>query len=120
MVDPLGVTYHIRFVGASLDEANVNAASLAEYLRDAVPQRERLGIERLPAKEGSQDFGATLVLILGTAAATAVATGIQAWLTAHRGTSLDISDTNGNLVAKNIDFASAAAIVEAWTQQSRK
>jgi hypothetical protein len=57
----------------------------------------------------SQDFGATLVVILGTASVTAVARGIQAWLTRNN-VQLEISTGTGKVIAKNIHSHDAAAI----------
>lgn len=106
--------YKIRFLDMTASEADTAAADMAAFLKDAVTDPKQLQVDRQRTAPGSQDFGATLVLILGTAAATAVAKGIGAWLTAHTGTSIEITDERGRVVASNIDASSAAKIAEAW------
>jgi hypothetical protein len=115
MPDQDTATYLIRFVDATPDEANVQAASLEEHLRYTAPGQVQF--DRRRTKEGAQDLGATLVLVLGTAAVTAVAKGIQSWLASRPGSSIDITDANGRVVAQNIDAASAAQIAQAWAQR---
>ena len=107
--------YHIKFLGMSAAEADVAAADLADFLKTEVSDRQQLTVDRQRTSPGSQDFGATLVLVLGTAAATAVAKGIRAWLTAHTGTTIEITDGRGKVVATNIDAKSAAEIAKAWS-----
>lgn len=113
-------SYQISFTNASMDDANAYAAELVLHLRDAVPQPDKLQIERRRTNKDAQDFGATLVLVLGTGAAVAVAKGIQAWLAAHTGTTLDMRDAQGHVVATNIDAHGAAEIVKAWKQREAK
>jgi membrane-associated two-gene conflict system component 1 (EACC1) len=107
--------YQIKFVGMTPAEADTAAADLADFLKNEVTDRQQLQVDRQRTKAGSQDFGATLVLILGTAAATAVAKGIRAWLTAHTGTTIEITDPTGAIVARNIDAKNAAEIAKAWS-----
>jgi hypothetical protein len=67
-------------------------------------------------KESSetQDFGATLVLILGTAAATKVADGISKWIARHSGATIKLKTKNGTeLLIENADSAAAAKIAAA-------
>ena len=109
------LTYRIQFLNASPAQANDHAADLAHFLRNAVPGREKLKVERERTTEDAQDFGATVVLILGTGAAVAVAKGIQSWL-ARTGTAIEITDEKGHLVATNVDANSAASIVESWSR----
>lgn len=106
-------TYKVQFANVSKAEADAYAADLADYLRSTVPQQD-LKVDRERTSATSQDFGATLVLVLGTAAVTAVAKGVQAWLKAHTGTSIDITTPDGVIVVKNADAKSAAEIAKAW------
>jgi len=112
-----GATYEIRFVNASPDEGNLNLTNLRDFLRDIVPRKNHLAMERKRENANSQDFGATLVLVLGTAAATAVAQGIRTWLAAHTGTTIEITDAKGQVVARNINSASAAEIAKVFAQR---
>lgn len=94
----------LNFPGLTADRANRYAQSLQQELRvgDVEAEQSRTDSE-------SQDFGATLVLILGTASVTAVAHGIQAWL-ARNNVQLEISTGTGKVIAKNIHSHDAAAI----------
>jgi hypothetical protein len=107
-----GSTYRIKFLNASPAEANMKAADLKTWLRNEVPQ-DQLSIDRERTSKDSQDFGATLVLVLGTTAITAVAKGVQAWLAAHTGTRVEITTDTGTVVATNVDAKSAAEMVKA-------
>ena len=107
--------YQIKFLGMTDAEADKAAADLAKFLKDDIPDRSQLQVDRKRTTAGTQDFGATLVLVLGTAAATAVANGIRAWLTAHTGTRIEITDGGGTVVATNINSKSAAEIAKAWS-----
>ena len=110
-------TYRITFLNTSPDEANQKAVELADWLKDAVHQANLLEAKPERTEKDSQDFGATLVLVLGTAAATAVAKGIQSWLASRTGTSIEITDAHSGIVATNIDAKSAAEIVKAWSER---
>ena len=112
-------TYRIKFLHTSPDEANTNVTDLSEFLRDAVPQQDELGLKRERTSKDSQDFGATLVLILGTTAITAVARGIQSWLASHSGTTIEITDEHGKVVATNVNAKSAADIAKAWAERGK-
>lgn len=114
-----GPTYRIKFLNTSPDEANTKATDLSDFLRHAVPQPDQLGLKRERTSKDSQDFGATLVLILGTTAITAVAKGLQSWLAAHSGTTLEITDEHGTVVASNINAKSAADITKAWADRGK-
>jgi hypothetical protein len=113
-------TYSIRFVDETEGEANMLAADLENHLRDVVDERDALELTRARTRPDAQDFGATLVLVLGTAAAGSIAKGIQSWLASHAGTKIEISDATGSVVATNIDAASAAAIMSAWAEKARQ
>ena len=110
-------SFRISFVNTTPAQANVHAADLAAFLRDAAP-REDFQIERQRTNEQAQDFGTTLVLILGTAAATAIGKGLQSWL-ARTGVVVEITDETGRLVATNVDSKNAASIVKSWAARPR-
>jgi hypothetical protein len=111
-----GSTYRIKFLNVSPAEANMKAADLKTWLRKEVPDQDQLAIDRERTSKDSQDFGATLVLVLGTTAITAVAKGVQAWLAAHTGTRVEITMKDGaieKVVATNVDARSGADMVNA-------
>ncbi len=77
----------VTFPEASAAEGNRLANTLADSLRDIDPS---ITIDRQRDLPDAQDFGATLAVILGTAAATAVARGIAAWLARNSGVQIEI------------------------------
>lgn len=68
-------------------------------------------------RDDTQDFGATLALVLGTASVTAVANGLAAWLARHSGAKIQIN-VDGSVIASNLNSRDAPRIVEAL--RSRK
>ena len=76
-------TYIIQFENVSDAEANRYAAELRDFLLDATPDIE---VDRKRNDPHTQDFGATLLLLVGTPAAAAAAKAIGNWLALRRGT----------------------------------
>jgi hypothetical protein len=95
----------IRFPQTTPDQAGWLADSLKEEL---AMTGEEVETYRKREDEDAQDFGATLVLVLGTAAATAIAKGIGAWMQ-RTGTRITID----GVTIENVDSGSLAAIVAA-------
>ena len=77
----------IRFGDADVAEANRLASTLAEALRDVDPT---ILATQVRERQDTQDFGASLSVVLGTAAVTAVAKGIGAWLARNSGARIEI------------------------------
>jgi hypothetical protein len=100
----------ISFPGVSTAEANRFAADLASTIRTT--DRE-VQVEQRRDRPDTQDFGATLAIILGTASVTAVARGVESWLARHSGAKIQI-DKDGTVVASNLDSRDAARIAEAF------
>src|SRR5262245_3290128 len=101
----------LKFQGVSDKDANLLAASLLEALRDVGPD---VNVQRERARADTQDMGATLVLILGTAAVQALAKGISVWIARNSGVKLEIvRDGATRVVASNLDSGDAARIAEA-------
>lgn len=67
----------IAFADVDKGTANEFAGELAEFLTDELPGAS---VTRQRDDPLTQDFGATLAVILGSAAVTALAKGIAAWL----------------------------------------
>lgn len=91
----------------------MHVRSLLDYLHDEVPVAAGVKVEPRKVNPQSQDFGTTLLLILGTAAAKAIADGIKAWLQGHTGAAINIVTEQGQVVIKNVESKSAAEIVKA-------
>jgi hypothetical protein len=105
----------LSFSGATSAEGNQLASSLKDVLLDTDPG---LTVERQRERPDTQDFGATLAIMLGTAAATAVAKGIAAWLARNSGSKLEIRH-RGKLVlsATNLDSQDVPRIAEAFARK---
>lgn len=83
----------VNFEDADAAEANVLCGELQDSLRQDVPEAD---VSRVKPDPLTQDFGATLVVILGTTAVTAVAKGIAAWLAARHEAKLRLTRTNSD------------------------
>jgi len=102
------------FSDATVAEGNRLAGSLAQTLRDIGPD---ISVERQRERPDTQDFGATLVVILGTTAVTALAKGIATWLARNSGASVEVKrDGNVVLSASHLDSQDVARIAEALSQ----
>src|SRR6266851_5226203 len=89
----------IAFEGLDGAEANVAAQSL----NDAIVGlgEEDLNVTNRKDGEGTQDFGATLVLVFGTPVAIALARGIAGWMRQRGGmTHVVLRDKNGRELLK--------------------
>jgi hypothetical protein len=75
------------FPGTSPAQGNVLAASLATDLRVLDPTSV---VKRVRETPDSMDFGASLAVILGTAAVTALARGIATWMARNSGVTVEI------------------------------
>jgi outer membrane lipoprotein SlyB len=71
-------------------------------------------VERLRERADTQDFGASLAVILGTTAVTALAKGIAAWLARNSGAKIEIR-REGEVVmtASHLDSADVPKLAEA-------
>jgi hypothetical protein len=105
-------TIKIRFEDVSLDVASQKARALRTDLLDVSPD-VKLDIEK--DDPTNQDFGATLVIVLGTPAVIAIANGIANYLSRDRA-KITI-ETNGRVVAEGISGDDAARIAEAISRK---
>jgi hypothetical protein len=102
-------TITIRFQDVSLDVASQKARALRMDLLDTSP-----GIKVDIKKDDptNQDFGATLVVVLGTPAVLAIAKGIANYLSRDRA-KITIEANGKVVVAEGISGDDAARIAEA-------
>ncbi len=99
----------ISFPEESEGQANILAQDLKEALEALQEVKEA---ETRRADPTSQDFGATLGIILGSGAAVAIAQGIKAWLTRHHSVTLRIERPDGTVVMENLTAAKAVKLAE--------
>jgi len=111
----MGDQFKIGFVGASSAQGNQYAESLLRTLRDVDPA---VRAERARTREDTQDFGASLVVVLGTAAATAVAKGIASWMARNSGARIEIT-ADGKVIGTNLDSRDVAKIADAFSSHNK-
>ena len=102
-------TYIIEFEGVSPADATRYAEELRDTLRGATPEAN---IERRRTDEEAQDFGATLVLILGTPAAIVLAKAFRDWLNRRSSVKVHLKDEEGDLLLENVTAKDAHKILE--------
>jgi hypothetical protein len=100
----------LSFAEASPDEGNRYANDLKSSLLDLDPA---LNLEFRRERLDSQDFGATLAVVIGTTAANTLARGLAAWLQRNAGARITIRNSTGELVAEGLDSKDVPRIVQA-------
>lgn len=103
--DPIIIT----FPDVTLDTRNVLADSLADDLRGI---HRSVEVKRQKERPDTMDLGATLVLVLGTAAVTEIAKGIGQWIARHK-TEVRLSIGKTELTVSDADPEAVAEIVKA-------
>jgi hypothetical protein len=69
-------------------------------------------VERQKDDQRTQDFGATLAVVLAGPAVVAVARGIEAWLQRYRDVEIEITTSDGTHVkARRVTVDTAGAII---------
>jgi hypothetical protein len=101
-------TYTIKFNNSSVADANRYASELRNMLLDATPDVE---VDQRRDDLRTQDFGATLVLVLGTPAVIAIAKAIGDWLKLRQSASLTI-EQDGHVIAQNLTSKDALKLAE--------
>ena len=108
-------TFTLQFLDASMAEKNHLAASLVEALRDTDPG---VTADRHREQADTQDFGAIVTVILGSAAVTAIAKGVANWLARNSGAKLQIQRPDGTtVIATHLDSKDAARIATAFSSK---
>jgi hypothetical protein len=102
-------TYVIEIEGASSAEANRYAEELRDALLGATSEIE---VERQRTDTSTQDFGATLVLILGTPAAIVLAKAFRDWINRRKNAKLTWKTPDGEILLENVSAKEAQKIME--------
>jgi hypothetical protein len=97
--------------GVPLSVANVLAVELKSRLETADPSVEATIVQ---TSKDHMDFGASLAVVLSSAAVTALARGIQAWLARAPEGEL-IIEKNGKLVVRGLRDKTVVRLVELLT-----
>jgi hypothetical protein len=100
--------FSLSIEGVNVAQANSDVQSLEKQINLAAPAVDTKVVRSDP---NAQDFGATLVLVLGTPAIIALAKGIADWLKARATgtTSLKLHDKDGNLILE-VDAATSSDV----------
>jgi hypothetical protein len=107
-------TYTITFDNVSEADADRYAAELRNFLLDVGPD---IGVERRREDPYTQDFGATLLLILGAPAIVATVNRIGDWLALRNKAGITIKNGKGEVIATNITGKEVIKLAELWSAQ---
>lgn len=110
-------TYIVTFHGISSADANRYAEELRNALLDATSE---ITVQRRRVDPQTQDFGSTLILILGTPAVVATAAAVGNWLKLRTSASLTIEIPGKRVIAQNINSKDAARLVELLLAQQQE
>jgi hypothetical protein len=110
-------TFSINLSGLSDREKEKAAADLVRALRESDPTAT---VERRPDNDRSQDFGATLVLVLGSSTGIAIAHGIANWMGRWRKAGLTVDDGTRKVKLENISSSDAVRVAELFAGNRRK
>lgn len=102
-------TYIVTFGEVSPADANRYAEELRNALLDATPD---ITVQRRRENAYTQDFGATLVLILGTPAVAAVVAAVDNWLKLRNSASLTWKTADEQIIVQNISSKNAAELAQ--------
>ena len=101
--------FQIEFENVDLAEAGQLAEDLKDYVLTADASVEASWKRR---DQSSMDFGASLVLLLGTPAVIAVAKGLERFLARYQTASIRITGPDGSVVIDNVTSRQASDLAE--------
>ena len=102
-------TYIVTFEGISPSDAQRYAEELQDALLDASPD---ITVQRRRESPLTQDFGATLIVILGAPAVVAAVKAVGDWLMRRNNASLTWKNADGELLVQNINSNDAAKLAQ--------
>jgi|GraSoiStandDraft_40_1057318.scaffolds.fasta_scaffold112290_2 hypothetical protein len=102
-------TYIVTFEGVSPSDANRYAEELRNALLDATAD---IAVQRKRESPQTQDFGSTLILIVGTPAVGAVVTAVSNWLQLRKNASLTWKTADGEMIVQNISSKNAVELAQ--------
>jgi hypothetical protein len=105
-------SFTISFTDCDLSEANILTNELEDALIEAAPG---IKIERRRLSSSSQDFGATLAVVLGAPATMIIAKAIANMMRKNSGARIKIC-ADGSVTAEHLDSPDAARIAEAFSK----
>lgn len=99
----------IEVEGESVAESNILVEKLREIILSIDPFIE---VEREKTDTSTMDFGSTLVVILGSATAVALAKGVQMFLAKYHSAKLHIKMRSGSVIAENLSGTQVIDLVK--------
>jgi hypothetical protein len=105
-MSPTEVTIHVE--GVELSQTHSMASELKQYLES---EDTALSVQLRREDPTTQDLGAVLVLLAGTASAKAIAQGIRAWLAKRGGASVTVETPWGTVRVTNATSQDLAALM---------
>lgn len=102
------IQFAIHFKDTNAAQAQIWASNLREHLLD-IDRSVRVTQQR--ENDEHMDLGGILAIVLGSSAITAVAKGLEAWLTRNQTATLEISQ-NGEIKATGLRGKEAIALAE--------
>jgi len=107
----------IHFDGLTVAQANIAAQELAKLLAPQLGPSGSVRVER--TDQSRQDMGATIILLLGTPSAFAVAKGLHDYI-AKRGSRVVIETPEGKVIAtgdaaSNIDVSKTVEAIRKYS-----
>ena len=110
-------TYIISFEDVPPPDANRYAEELSNAVLDATTDAE---VQRRRSDPYAQDFGSSLILILGTPAIVAVVNAIGNWLQLRRSASLTIKTPDGEVSAQNITSKDMERLMQIFLKKNEE
>jgi hypothetical protein len=108
-------TFLITLDGVTSDLASRYAGELQDELLDTSSE-VTVDLKRDDSK--AQDFGSTLVLVLGAPAVVVIARALGEYLQRRRGVTLTVKTPAGEVIAEKLTSKDAMRIVEIMSKQS--
>jgi hypothetical protein len=100
----------IRFPNVGVAKAGQYAETLRSTILNSAPA---IDVRRQKNSQETQDFGATLAIVLAGPAVVSIARGIQVWLERHHGVELEVTTPTGKVIAKNLTAANVTEALQA-------
>ena len=98
------------------EKALADAGELADQLEAEIKMiGDNVTVRRLREDANNQDFGSTLVLVLGSAAVVEIAKGIAAWIR-RTGTIIELETNGKKILVKDVDSTNLPEIMTALTK----
>lgn len=110
-------TYLITFDDISSADADQYAEELRDLLLDAVPSAQ---VQRKRGDSGTQDWGAILEIVLGSASVVALTKAVGNWLQRRQSASLTFKRPEGDIIASNINNKTVVKLTELLLKNSKE